>query len=116
MVGDVVLAAGLPLLAVLEGAVSHKHLVDALAAREREYRAALDRLNEALEPEQWEATQSAYHLLREAIEIVRCARRMVPACTLEQVHKAFGAPGDFGYETPIGAALARVYGLTSEEL
>lgn len=94
--------------------MNHKHLVDALAAREREYRAALERLAD-FAPEESGAARVSECLLCEAIEIVRCARRMVPACTLEQVHAAFGAPGDFGYETPIGAALARVYGLTSEE-
>lgn len=27
-----------------------------------------------------------------------------------EIHAAFGAPGDFGRETTIGAALARTYG------
>lgn len=48
-------------------------------------------------------------LLREAEELVRCLRRLVGFCTPDDIHKAFGAPGDFGYETPIGAALAKVY-------
>jgi len=31
--------------------------------------------------------------------------------TVAELHGAFGAPGDFGYETPIGSALARLYGI-----
>lgn len=28
---------------------------------------------------------------------------------IHDIHKAFGAPGDFGYETPEGAALFHLY-------
>lgn len=58
-----------------------------------------------------ETAREAARTLREAIELVRCLRRLLPACTVEQIHGAFGAPGDFGYETPIGEALAQIYGL-----
>lgn len=33
---------------------------------------------------------------------------------IADVHKAFGAPGDFGYETPQGVALFRLYKLRPE--
>lgn len=51
--------------------------------------------------------------VREAAELVRCLRRLLAGRTVEEIHRAFGAPGDFGYETPIGDALARVYGVRS---
>lgn len=82
-------------------------LRDAIAERERAYNSAIDRLREKLDgdDEDWAAVQD----LREAVELVRCLRRLVPACGLADIHKAFGAPGDFGYETPIGEALSRLY-------
>lgn len=76
-------------------------LVSALTQRERDYRAILDLLPEA--------ETTARQDLREAIEMVSCLRRLLPGCSVEQVHKAFGAPGDFGYETVIGDALSRFY-------
>ena len=42
-------------------------------------------------------------LLRDAIELVRVLARTIEGKPLPV---AFGAPGDWGYETPIGAALA----------
>lgn len=33
---------------------------------------------------------------------------------IAEVHKVFGAPGDFGYETPQGIALFRLYKLRPE--
>ena len=47
-----------------------------------------------------------YRSLNNAAELVRILARLVEG---EQFHKAFGAPGDFGYETPLGAALSRHY-------
>ena len=40
---------------------------------------------------------------RTTAELIRCLARMIEGKTLYQ---AFGAPGDWGYETPIGMALA----------
>jgi hypothetical protein len=85
-----------------------KHpLVEAIMQRERAYEAARDRMRDAVEndPEAWEATVE----MREAIELCRCLCRLVPACSVTDIHRAFGAPGDFGYETLIGDALARLY-------
>lgn len=42
--------------------------------------------------------------LREGAELIRCLARVVAGKTLPQ---AFGAPGDWGYETPIGDAYYR---------
>ncbi len=39
----------------------------------------------------------------ETIELLRCLARMIEG---KAVEKAFGAPGDWGYGTPIGDALA----------
>ena len=76
-------------------------LVDALARRQRHYLEAIDRLRDADHPDAV--------LLREAVELAGCLRRLLADRTVDEIHRAFGAPGDFGYETPIGAALAVVY-------
>jgi len=47
-----------------------------------------------------------YPQLNNASDLVRILARLVEG---KSMHEAFGAPGDFGYETPIGAALARYY-------
>lgn len=44
--------------------------------------------------------------LNEAAELVRVLARLVEGMS---VHAAFGAPGDFGYDTPIGSALNHYY-------
>lgn len=82
-------------------------LAVALAERERDYRAAIGRLEDLLEND---ATAYAdARLLREAAEVVGCCRRLLSACTVDDIHRAFGAPGDFGYETTLGDALSRLY-------
>lgn len=45
-------------------------------------------------------------LLGDAAELARVCARFVEG---KDVHGAFGAPGDWGYGTPIGAALAQHY-------
>lgn len=82
-------------------------LAKALMQRGNDYSAAVDRLRTRFEEEP-EAFADV-GALREAVELVRCLRRLVPVCSLTDIHKAFGAPGDFGYETPIGDALSRLY-------
>lgn len=81
----------------------HDVLVRALRMRECCYREAID-----LVPE---SAVSEREMLREAIELVAVLRRVVPTLSDEVLYRAFGAPGDFGYETPIGDALARLYGV-----
>lgn len=44
--------------------------------------------------------------LREASELIRVLGRLLAG---KSVHEAFGAPGDWGYGTPIGDALLEVY-------
>jgi len=90
------------------GRVTSEQLLVLQAAMDRrvdEYMAAVNWLRERAEDE--DAGRS--WVLREAVEMVRILRRILPHLTLQQIHKAFGAPGDFGYETPIGAALAQLY-------
>ncbi len=84
-------------------------LCDAIAERERLYAEGIDRLREIASDESRNEVYDIACLLREAIELTRCLRRLVPDRTVSEIHRAFGAPGDFGYETQIGAALARVY-------
>lgn len=86
---------------------NHKVLYDALSRRESDYRAALDRVIDVVQDDQ--AAYEAARLLREAVELAGCLRRLVPDCDVRQLHRAFGAPGDFGYETPLGDALSRLY-------
>jgi hypothetical protein len=44
-------------------------------------------------------------------EIMNCMRRVISKGLLDadQIHAAFGAPGDWGYGTPIGDALLKIY-------
>lgn len=80
-----------------------KLLQDAIAKRERDYVRALDALRRDDEPD------GVVHDLREAIELARCCRRLLAGRSVEEIHRAFGAPGDFGYDTPIGDALSKIY-------
>lgn len=86
-------------------------LVDALLKRERAYADALERLRALAPPETEDEVHELTRTLRDAVEMSRCLRRLVPGRTVEELHGAFGAPGDFGYETPIGHALAVLYGV-----
>lgn len=51
----------------------------------------------------------ALPLPREAAELTAVLRRLVPLLTVEQLHRAFGAPGDWGYDTSLGDALIAIY-------
>lgn len=90
-------------------------LVDALYRRQRDYSDAIDRLRELAtdktENEVYEATAT----LREAIALVGCLRRLTQGRTANEIHRAYGAPGDFGYETPIGDALAALYRAATDD-
>lgn len=46
---------------------------------------------------------------RTLVRLLDCLCRLAEGATREQIRKAFGAPGDWGYDTPIGAALYRLY-------
>lgn len=71
-------------------------LEEALAKRERAYAEAIEQLHEA-------------------VFLVSILRRLVRGLSVAEIHAAFGAPGDFGYETPIGAALSDLYQRAARE-
>ena len=79
-------------------------LVNAMKRRESDYVNAL-----AVARSGHDMDDETVSALREAIELTRCLRRLVPGMDVVAIHRAFGAPGDFGYDTPIGDALARTY-------
>lgn len=80
----------------------HKILQRAINDCIDDYRDAFDWLEN-------HAPDEAREDAREALELIRCLRRALPHLTVDQIHSTFGAPGDFGYETPIGKALALLY-------
>lgn len=84
-------------------------LAQAIYSEERRFAAAIDRLRELAPPETENEVYDLTSTLRTAVELVRCLRRLVGDRTAREIHAAFGAPGDFGYETPIGEALSRLY-------
>lgn len=81
-------------------------LTDALGKRIADYESVCRDMREMLE-----CSDDDVAAMREAIELVRVLRRLVALRSVKEVHAAFGAPGDFGYETVIGDALARLYGV-----
>jgi hypothetical protein len=76
-------------------------LVAALGEVRTSIRAAIDR----------EESAQTSALLRDAGALVVCLTRIVAVagCSVADIHAAFGAPGDWGYDTPLGDALARLY-------
>jgi hypothetical protein len=82
-------------------------LQNAITTQVDVYSEALDKL--FLPVEEDAAAQIARMELREAIELARCLRRLLDGRSLSEIHRAFGAPGDFGYGRPIGAALDKIY-------
>ncbi len=86
-------------------------LVVAINERWRDYVDAIDTLYDCVNIDRAE-TKNIYGAkqdLREAVELVQCLRRILRGRSPDEIHKAFGAPGDFGYESDIGHALAVVY-------
>jgi hypothetical protein len=84
-------------------------LADAIYKEERIFSDAIDRIRALATPESENEVYDLTSTLRTAVELVRCLRRLVPGLTVQEIHAAFGAPGDFGYETPLGETLARIY-------
>jgi len=80
-------------------------LVRAVAAVERDARRVRDRLRDAEDI----TTTAEENTLALVAELAGCLRRLLPGRTVSEIHNAFGAPGDFGYETALGDALARFY-------
>lgn len=90
-------------------------LVAALSLREREFRdaiASIDRVAMRTRDAdaEVELDRSASRL-RDAVRLVECLRRLIADRSVNEIHGAFGAPGNWGYDTPLGDALARVYGV-----
>jgi hypothetical protein len=81
----------------------------AIETRAREYNKGLDRLQDLASESDSDETYDIAILLSEAVVLVRCLRRLTQGRTPAELHDAFGAPGDFGYDTAIGSALARAY-------
>ncbi len=77
-------------------------LAHALWSRQRAYRDIIERHRDVLDQVEVEA-------LREAVELVGCLRRLAGPASVPVIHEAFGAPGDFGYESEIGMALDGTY-------
>lgn len=100
-------------------------LVRVLHERELRLRDAVDRLRDLdldgtdEQEEKIERNQSEVRaiaaLLREASVLVGCLRRMTDKCASDEIFRAFGAPGDFGYDTPVGDALYAFYRAPSPE-
>ncbi len=86
-----------------------EQLAKAIYERERQYREAIDRLRELAPPEAENEVYEITSLLHEAIELAGCLRRLVKGRDVMEIHSTFGAPGDFGYDTPIGDALSALY-------
>lgn len=84
-------------------------LIRALVERERVYSHAIDRLRELATDETEGEVYDLTTQLREAVEVCRVCRRLVEGRSLKELHDAFGAPGDFGYGSMIGDALATIY-------
>lgn len=84
-------------------------LVEALNKSNNRFVYDLERLRDLASTEAVDEVDSLTRDLRDAVEFSRCLRRLVPELTARQIHRAFGAPGDFGYETPLGAALHDIY-------
>lgn len=56
-----------------------------------------------------DASRNAVRELRMAAALLGALRRAMKDRSVREVHDAFGAPGDYGYDTPIGDALMRLY-------
>lgn len=43
--------------------------------------------------------------------LIECLAKVVGRAEVDEIHKIFGSPGDWGYGTPIGDALRKIYGV-----
>ena len=60
-------------------------------------------VDEVIEDEDIECSSGSYDLLRDANYLLGVLAHIVDGMPID---KAFGSPGDWGYSTPIGSALA----------
>lgn len=87
--------------------MANQKLHDTLRLQETKYQVALDYVVTFIERN--DGLYEEARILRDAIEVAKATRRIVERLSVAQVHEAFGAPGDWGYDTPIGAALSDTY-------
>jgi len=85
-------------------------LEKAIYDEERAVRDAIDRLRVVSDAS--DDLEAIADSLRLSHALLGCLRRLTRGRTVQELHAAFGAPGDYGYETPVGDALARAYGVT----
>lgn len=88
---------------------NHESLAEALRRREQRCTESIVRLRELATDDTEDEVADLTRDLYRAVELIGCLRRLVDGRTADEIHDAFGAPGDWGYETPVGAALARLY-------
>lgn len=94
-----------------------KRLMRALDNRFRQSRDALDELtNLAERSEEAESDASTSEkigmnrrTLRDSIYLLDVLRKLVRERSVDELHKAFGAPGDWGYGNELGDALSKLY-------
>lgn len=79
-------------------------LAHAVSFCERDAQAAIDRLRQ-----EDLLSDAEYWALQKVVALAGCLRRLLPERTVVELHNAFGAPGDFGYDTAVGDALYRLY-------
>jgi hypothetical protein len=70
---------------------------------------AIERLRELASPEAENEVYDITLMLRLNLTLLGCLKRLCAGRTAQEIHAAFGAPGDFGYGTPLGDALMRIY-------
>lgn len=81
-------------------------LIRALQGEQKDIRQTFDRLLVVIGAGE---SSRVVDQFRNALEYIACLRRLLVGRSLREVHDAFGAPGDFGYEHPVGMALAEIY-------
>ncbi len=89
--------------------ITYDKLEHAIEDEVKLYRDGIDRLREIATADIENEVYDITFLLKEAVELACVLRRLTRGRTVNELHAAFGAPGDFGYENPIGAALYRAY-------
>lgn len=55
------------------------------------------------------ADESAVNALRTGEHVIAVFARVTATMTPAELHRVFGAPGDWGYDTPLGDALYAAY-------
>ena len=56
-----------------------------------------------------EAGYEPRHVFFKSVRLLDVLRCFAEKATVQEIHRTFGAPGDWGYHTPLGDALYRLY-------